>query len=124
MQDRSTATVIKSLAHLFILFGLPIYVHSDRGAAFITRDLMDYLVKRGIAGSRSTLYYPAGNSQVDRTNKTIWKTVQLMVCDQKIPIENWQDVLPNALYAVKSLLRTSTNSTPYERFFGLKFGPC
>ena len=51
------------------------YVHSDREAAFMVRDLKDYLVKREIAASRITLYHPTGNSQVERTNKTIWKTV-------------------------------------------------
>ena len=119
-KDLSTATVIRSLTQLFVLFGLPMYVHSDRGAAFMARDLRNYLVKRGLAASRSTPYHPTGNSQIERTNKTIWKTVQLMVCDLQIPVERWQDVLPDALHAVRSLLCTSTNSTPHERFFGFE----
>ena len=72
------------------------YVHSEHGAAFVARDLRNYLVKRGIAANRSTPYHTTGNSQVERTNKRIWKTVQLMVCDQQIPVERWQDVLPDA----------------------------
>ena len=119
-KDMSSATVIRSPTQLFVLFGLPMYVHSDRGAAFMARDLRNYLVKRGIAASRSTPYHPTGNSQLERTNKTIWKTVQLMVCDQQIPVKRWQDVLPDALHAVRSLLCTSTNSTPHERFFGFE----
>ena len=99
-KDLSTAIVIKSLTQLFVLFGLPMNVHSDRGAAFMARDFRNYLVKRGVAASRSTRYHPTGNSQVERTNKTIWKTVQLMVCDQQIPVERWQDVLPDALHAL------------------------
>ena len=120
MQRPVTATVIRSLTQLFVLFGLPMYVHSNRRAAFMARDLRNYLVKRGIAASCSTPYHPTGNSQVERTNKTIWKTVQLMVCDQQIPVERWQDVLLDALHAVRSLLCTSTNSTPHERFFGFE----
>ena len=96
------------------------YVHSDCGAAFMAIDFRNYLVKRGIAASRSTPYHPTGNYQVEQTDKTIWKTVQLMVCDQQIPVERWQNVLPDALYAVRSLLCTSTNSTPHERFFGFE----
>ena len=86
----------------------------------MARDLRNYLVKRGTAASCSTSYHPTGNSQVEWTNKTIWKTVRLMVCDQKIPVERWEDVLPDALHAVRSLLRTSNNSTPHERFFGFE----
>ena len=119
-KDLSTATVIRSLTQLFVLFGLPMYVHSDVGAVFKARDLRNYLVKRGIAASRITPYHQTGISQVERTNNTIWKTVQLMVCDQEISIERWQDVLPDALHAARSLLCTSTNSTPHERFFGFE----
>ena len=100
----STANVIRSLTQLFFLFCLPMYVHSDRGDAFMARDLKNYLVKRGIATSRSTPYHPTGNSQVERANKTIWETGQLMVCDQQIPHERWKNVLPDALHAVRSLL--------------------
>ena len=70
-KDMSTATVIKRLTQPFVLFGLSMYVHSDRGAAFMARDLRNYLVKRGLAASRSTPYHPTGNSQIERTNKTI-----------------------------------------------------
>ena len=70
-KDLSTATVIRNLTQLFVLFGLPMYVHSDRGAPFMARDLRNYLLKRGIAASRCTPYHPTGNSQVERINKTI-----------------------------------------------------
>ena len=99
----------------------PTNVHAQRSrGCFYGQRFKEYLVKRGIAASRSTPYHRTGNSQVQPTNKTIWKTVQLMVCDQQIPVEKWLDVLPDALHAVRSLLCTSTNSTPHERFFGFE----
>ena len=98
----------------------PTNVQRSRGCFYGYSSQKNYLVKRGIAASRSTPYHSTGNSQVERTNKRIWKTIQLMVCDQQIPVERWQDVLPDALHAVRSLLCTSTNSTPHERFFGFE----
>jgi len=35
----------------------------------------------------------------------------------KLPINCWQDVLPDALHSIWTLLCTSTNETPYERLF-------
>ena len=40
---------------------------------------------------------------------------------KNLPLKNWQDVLPDVLHSVRSLLCTATNETPHERFFGF---PC
>ena len=32
-------------------------------------------------------------------------------------VKYWQDVLPDVLYSIRSLLCTATNETPHERFF-------
>ena len=37
-----------------------------------------------------------------------------------LPVTHWQDVLPDALHSLRSLLRTATNYTPHERFSGLR----
>ena len=39
-----------------------------------------------------------------------------MLTDQKLPQDAWQSILPKALQAVRSLLCTTTNATPHERF--------
>ena len=115
-RDMKTETVIKCLSTLFCLFGQPLYVHSDRGASFMSRDLKQYLNKRGIASSQSTPYHPTGNSQCERANQTIWKTVRLLLKTYRQPESQWESVLPEALHSVRSLLCTATNSTPHERF--------
>ena len=46
--DVSTNTVVKCLTSLFSLVGMPAYVHSDRGASFMSRELHEIPVfKRG-----------------------------------------------------------------------------
>ena len=115
-RDMTTSTVIKCLSNLFCLFGLPSYVHSDRGSAFLSSELKKYLTERGIATSKSTPYHPTGNSQCERINQTVWKTVQLILKTKQLPNSSWEAVLPEALHAVRSLLCTATNATPHERF--------
>ena len=102
---------------LFSLMGFPSYVHTDRGASFISKEFKDYMHSRGIATSNSTPYHPTGNSQCERFNQTIWKTVSLMLKGRYLSPMQWEEVLPEALHSVRTLLCTTTNSTPPERFF-------
>ena len=112
----SSQSVISCLTTLFSIFGLPGYVHSDRGAAFMSRDLKSFLHSRGVATSRTTPYHPTGNAQCERYNQRIWKTVQLFLRNNRLPEEQWEMVLTDALHSVRSLLCTATNATPHEQF--------
>ena len=115
--DISTATVIKCLTTLFSLFGMPAFIHSDRGASFMSHELQAFLAGKGIATSRTTSYNPEGNGQVERYNGIIWKAVEMALDSNNLPVKYWQDVLPDVLHSIRSLLCTATNETPHERFF-------
>lgn len=115
--DVPTNTVIKCLTPLFSLFGMPAYVHSDRGASFTSRELREFLFSKGVASSRTINYNPEGNGQAERCNGVIWKAVTMRLRSKNLPLKNWQDVLPDVLHSVRSLLITATNETPHERFF-------
>ena len=116
--DVSTNTVVKCLTSLFSLVGMLAYVHSDRGASFMSRELREFLSSKGEASSRTTSYNPEGNGQAERCNGVIWKAVTMSLKSKNLPLKNWQDVLPDALHSVRSFLCTATNETPHERFFG------
>lgn len=115
--DTSASTVITSLQNIFSLFGMPTYIHSDRGSAFMSNELKSYLTTQGIATSRTTAYNPAGNGQVERYNGIIWKTVELALKSRGLCIQQWAQVLQPALHSIRSLLCTATNATPHERMF-------
>ena len=115
--DVSAASVIKCLLSLFSIFGLPNYIHSDRGSAFMSRELQTFLTGKGIASSRTTAFNPAGNGQVEKFNGTIWKAVTMTLKSRNLPIKLWQEVLPDVLHSVRSLLCTATNESPHERMF-------
>jgi RNase H-like domain found in reverse transcriptase/Integrase core domain/Reverse transcriptase (RNA-dependent DNA polymerase)/Aspartyl protease len=116
--DMTTTTVIDCLCQLFALFGMPAYIHSDRGSSFMSKELREFLTSKGIATSRTTSYNPQGNGQAERYNGTIWKAVTMALKTRGLPTEYWQTVLPDALHSVRSLLSTATNATPHERIFG------
>ena len=112
--DVSTNTVLKCLRSLFSLVGMPAYVHSDRGASFMSRELCEFLSSRGVASSRTTSYNPEENGQAERCNGVIWKGVTKSLKSKNLPLKNWQDVFPDVLHSVHSLLCTATNETPHE----------
>lgn len=115
--NMQSSTIIKCRDQLFALGGTPSYIHSDRGASFLSRELKQYFAQRGIATSRTTPYYPIGNGHVERYNGIIWKCVQLSLKSANLPDSKWELVLPNVLHSIRYLLSTSTNTTPHERFF-------
>ncbi|XP_059825066.1 uncharacterized protein LOC132393672 [Hypanus sabinus] len=83
----------------------------------MSEELRQYLLARGIATSRTTSYNPRGNGQVERENATVWKATLLALKSKGLPVSRWQEVLPEALHSIRSLLCTSTNATPHERLF-------
>ena len=93
--DVSTNTVIKCLTSLLSLVGMPAYVHSDRGASFMSRELREFLSSKGVALSRTTSYKPEGNAQAERCNGVIWKAGTTSLRSKNLPLKNWQDVLPD-----------------------------
>ena len=113
----TTQTVINCLTILFRMFGLPSFVHTDRGSCFSAKVFKDFLHFWEVATSRTTPYYPTENSQNKRWNQTIWTTIKLMLHSRRFPEEAWENVLQDALYFTRSLLCTATNSTPHDRFF-------
>ena len=112
-----TAATVKCLSQIFAVFGLPRYVHNARAASFMSRELKEYLHNKLIATSHSSPYNPTGNSQVERFNGIIWRTVKLVLETRGLPVTHWESVLIDALHSIRSLLCTATNCTPHERMF-------
>ena len=117
VKDMTTETVKKCLRNLFSIFGLTSFVHNDIGPSLVSQELNHWLIGQGVACSRTTPYNPTGNGQVERYNGIIWKSVLLALEQKKLPVSQWEVVLPEALHSIRSLLCTSTNCTPHERFF-------
>ena len=115
--DVSTQTVINCLSQIFSIFGLPSYVHSDRGSSFISKELKQYLREKGVAASQTTAYNPQCNGQTERYNGIIMKSIELATRQHKLPIKLWEKVLPDVLHSIRSLICTATMETPHERMF-------
>ena len=116
-KDMTSTSVISCFNQLFAVFGMPGYIHNDRAQDFLSQEVKDYLNNHGIATSRTSRYNPRGNGQCERYNGIIWKTVLLALRTKNLPTTEWQQVLPDALHSIRTLLCTATNCTPHERMF-------
>ena len=116
-KDLSSSTVIRCLTELFTTFGMPSFVHSDRGASFMSREVSEFLHSHGTSTSHSTPYSPQANGQVEKYNDIVWKAISLALRSRKLKNTQWEQVLPDALHSIRSLLCTATNCTPHERMF-------
>ena len=103
-------TVIECLIQLFTVFGMPAF-------SLVSRELRAYLTGKGVALSHTTAYNPAGNGQVEKYNGVVWKAVTMACKSKNLPIKYWQNVLPDVLHSIRSLLCTATNETPHEWLF-------
>ncbi|XP_031333869.1 uncharacterized protein LOC116163879 [Photinus pyralis] len=100
-KDMTSSTVIKCLKDLFLTFGQPLYIHSDRGTSFMSEEFKNFLKNSNIASSKTTPYNPQGNGQVERLNGTLWRTIQLSLRSKSLSIGNWEEV--PSLYPITSL---------------------
>ena len=80
----NTDSVIQSLNQIFIVFGMPSYIHSDRGTSFLSKEVREYLTNLRIATSQTTPYHPQGNDQCEQYNGIIWKHTLLTLASRNL----------------------------------------
>ena len=88
---------------------MPAFVHSDRDPSLVSQELRAFLSGKGVAMSHTTAYNPTCNGQVEKYNGTVWKAVTMACKSKALPIKRWQEVLPDVLHSIRSLLCTTTN---------------
>ncbi len=65
---------------------------------------------------KSTTYYPQGNGQVESTNDTLKQMLSKLVNANQ---NDWDVMLPTALWAYQITYKFSTQHTPYKLIYGL-----
>ena len=117
-----SSTVINCLEKLFSLCGMPQFVHSDNAPSFSSGSIKEFLLKRGVASSKSSPYHP--NCQAESRIGIAWKSIRLCLKSNNLPLSRGETVLLNALHSIRSLLYTTTNATPHELFFNFNRRSC
>ncbi|XP_073260499.1 uncharacterized protein [Populus alba] len=104
-----------STGHRFILVAIDYFTKWVEANSYA--HLIDKLcTKWKIKHLNSSLYRPKMNEAVEAANKNLKKIIQKMVVTYK----DWNEMLPNALHAYRTTVRTSTNANPYSLVYGME----
>ncbi|XP_063215516.1 uncharacterized protein K02A2.6-like [Bacillus rossius redtenbacheri] len=112
MHSMSSSAVIQALREIFSCHGIPQYLISDNGTAFVSREMEEFLQKNGVALQRTPPFHPATNGQAERMVQTVKNKLQKMGgCD-------WHTGVARMLLALCTTPLGDSHKTPAELLMG------
>lgn len=91
---------------------MPDMTRTNRAANFLSEETKNYFHEKGIATSKTIRYHTEGNGQVEKLNDTLWKSIQVTLHSRNMKLAFWENILPDSLHSIRSLLCTATYVTP------------
>ena len=116
VKDQTARTATKTLRNgYFGLFGVPAYLISDQGKAFMGHIITHLCDLYGVQKLRTSPYHAQTNGQVERMNQMIIRMIGKLEEDKKAC---WSEHLPKLLLAYNATCSTVTGYSPYYLLFG------
>jgi transposase InsO family protein len=114
---RATAeAVAKTLeSEIFARFGYPDEIHSDQGTQFTGHLMKELAELLGIRTTVTPAYHPQSNP-VERAHRDLKAGLRAALID--CLHQDWEDVLPQILFAFRISPTSTTKLSPFELLFG------
>ncbi|GKC41295.1 reverse transcriptase domain-containing protein [Tanacetum coccineum] len=107
--------VVKFLKSLFVRFGTPRAIISDRGTHFCNDQFVKVMSKYGVTHRLATTYHPQTSGQVKVSNRGLKRILERTVGENRA---SWSDKLNEALWAFRTAFKTPIGCTPYKLVYG------
>ncbi|GJY34712.1 DNA-directed DNA polymerase [Tanacetum coccineum] len=91
------------LRRLFVRFGIPKALISDRGTHFCNYQMEKAMERYGVVHRFSTAYHPQINGQVENTNRAIKRILEKTIGNN---MKDWSYKLDDALWAFRTTFKT------------------
>ena len=107
--------VINFLMKVFSRHGIPEVIVTDNGPQFRSDKTKAFLDLYGVIVQFVTVYHPESNGMVENRNKEIGKYLRLLC---KKDTQTWDEVLPSALWALRTCKNEATQFSSFELLYG------
>jgi len=99
---------------IFPRYGIPEIIHSDRGAQFTGSHFKEVAEDIGFLLTTTPAYNPKSN-MVERVHKDLKMVLRAMMIETD---KDWEELLPDALFALRTVRNGTTQLSPFEALFG------
>ncbi|GFT18133.1 retrovirus-related Pol polyprotein from transposon 412 [Trichonephila clavipes] len=114
VESTTSPNVIDALLNIFSRIGFPREIQSDLGTSFASELTTTFFNKFGIKVTRSSVSYPQNNA-VERVHRTIKHVIKALCVELG---EDWEGVLPLALFSLRTVAHEITGFSPTELVMG------
>ncbi|GFX82080.1 retrovirus-related Pol polyprotein from transposon 17.6 [Trichonephila clavipes] len=114
VESITSPNVIDALLSIFSRIGFPREIQSDLGTSFTSELTTTFFNKFGIKVTRSSVSHPQSNA-VERVHRTIKRVIKALCVKSG---EDWEGVLPLALFSLRTVAHESTGFSPTELVMG------
>ena len=116
MPNQEAQTVAGALVEKWITrFGCPVNLHSDKGTNFMSELFRELCRILGIQRTSPTSFHPEGNAMIERTNRTLEKSISKYVNELQ---HDWKNYLQLVMMAYRSSVHSLTKYSHAYVIFG------